>query len=53
MIHVANLIERRVNNDAAFRLLIEKLERGLKHASTSAVPTDPQDSVQLLAQVGG
>jgi chromosomal replication initiator protein len=53
VIHAVNLIERRVNNDAAFRLLIEKLERGLKHVPTSIVPTDPQDSVQLVAQVGG
>ena len=53
VIHAVNLIERRVNNDAAFRLLIEKIERGLKHVPTSAIPTEPRDSAQLVAQVGG
>jgi chromosomal replication initiator protein len=53
VIHAVNLIERRVNNDAAFRLLIEKIERGLKHVSTSAIPSDPHDFGQSVAQVGG
>jgi chromosomal replication initiator protein len=53
VIHAFTLIERRVNNDAAFRLLIEKLERGLKHVSTSAMLSDPQDFGQSAAQVGG
>jgi chromosomal replication initiator protein len=53
VIHAVNLIERRVNNDAAFRLLIEKIERGLKQVPTSAIPSDPQDSIQSAAQAGG
>jgi chromosomal replication initiator protein len=53
VIHAVNLIERRVNNDAAFRLLIEKIERGLKHVPTSVVPSDPHDFAQSVAQVGG
>ena len=53
VIHAFSLIERRVNNDAAFRLLLEKIERGLKHVPTSAMPSDPQDSAQSAAQVGG
>jgi hypothetical protein len=47
------LVERRVNNDAAFRLLIEKIERGLKHVPTSAIPSDPHDFGQSVEQVGG
>jgi chromosomal replication initiator protein len=39
VIHAFNLIERRVNNDSAFRFLIEKMERRLKHGPTSAIPT--------------
>src|SRR5215469_10040863 len=53
VIHAFNLIERRVNNDAAFRLLIEKIERGLKHVPMSAIPTEPHDFAQSVAQVGG
>jgi chromosomal replication initiator protein len=53
VIHAVNLIERRVNNDAAFRLLIEKIERGLKNVPRSAIAGDPHDSAQLVGQVGG
>ncbi len=53
VIHAVNLIERRVNNDAAFRLLIEKIERGLKNLPTSATLGDPQDSGQSVGQAGG
>jgi chromosomal replication initiator protein len=56
VIHAVNLIERRVNNDAAFRLLLEKIERGLKNVPTSAIlsdPQGPQDSTQLAGQAGG
>jgi chromosomal replication initiator protein len=53
VIHAVNLVARRVNNDAAFRLLIEKIERGLKNVPTSAILSDPQDSAQSVAQVGG
>jgi chromosomal replication initiator protein len=53
VIHAFNLIERRVNNDAAFRLLIEKIERGLKNVARSAIAGDPQDSAQSVGQVGG
>jgi hypothetical protein len=38
-----SLIERRVNNDSAFRFSIEKIERGLKNAPASAVPYDTED----------
>ena len=48
VIHAVNLIERRVNNDAAFRLLIEKIERGFKHVPTSAIPSDPHDFRQSV-----
>jgi len=51
VIHAFNLIERRVNKDAAFRLLIEKIERGLKHVPMSAIPSAPQDSGQSVEQV--
>jgi hypothetical protein len=47
------LIERRVNNDSAFRFLIEKMERRLKHVPTSASPGDPQDSGPSVGQAGG
>jgi chromosomal replication initiator protein len=53
VIHAVNLIERRVNNDAAFRLLIEKIERGLKNVPRSAIAGDPHDSAQAVGQVGG
>ncbi len=53
VIHAVNLIERRVNNDAAFRLLIEKMERGLKHVPTSAIASDPQECTQSLGPAGG
>ncbi|HKD15041.1 MAG TPA: chromosomal replication initiator protein DnaA, partial [Candidatus Angelobacter sp.] len=53
VIHAFNLIERRVNNDVAFRLLIEKIERGLKHVPMSAIPSGPQDSAQSAAHAGG
>src|SRR5215472_2978799 len=53
VIHAFNLIERRVNNDAAFRLLLEKIERGLKHVPSSAIPSDPHDFAQSVAQAGG
>jgi chromosomal replication initiator protein len=33
VIHAFNVIERRVNNDSAFRFSIEKIVRGLKNAS--------------------
>ena len=36
VIHAFNLIERRVNNDSAFRFSIEKIERGLKNVPASA-----------------
>ncbi|MBV8357772.1 MAG: hypothetical protein JO189_07525 [Deltaproteobacteria bacterium] len=53
VIHAFNLIEQRVNNDAAFRLLIEKIERGLKPFPPSAILSDTQDSAQATVQVGG
>jgi chromosomal replication initiator protein len=36
VIHAFNLIDRRVNNDSAFRFSIEKIERGLKNAPAAA-----------------
>jgi len=48
-----NLIERRVNNDAAFRLLLEKIEHGLKHFPTTAILSDPHDFKKSAAQAGG
>jgi len=53
VIHACNLIERRVNNDSAFRFLIAKIERGLKHSPTSAILSDPQDCGPSDRQVGG
>ena len=53
VIHACNLIERRVNNDSAFRFLIEKMERGLKHVPTSVIPGDPKDSGPSVGQAGG
>ena len=53
VIHAFNLIERRVNNDAAFRSLLEKIERGLKPVATSAILSGPQDSAQSAGQAGG
>jgi chromosomal replication initiator protein len=53
VIHAVNLIERRVNNDAAFRLLIEKIERGLKNVPRSAIAGEPHDCAQAVGQVGG
>jgi chromosomal replication initiator protein len=53
VIHAFNLIERRVNNDAAFRLSIEKIERGLKNAPASTVLDDTEDYGQSVGQAGG
>ena len=53
VIHACNLIERRVNNDSAFRFSIEKIERGLKNAPASAVPDAIQDYGQSVGQAGG
>jgi chromosomal replication initiator protein len=53
VIHAFNLIERRVNNDSAFRFSIEKIERGLKNAPACAVPYDTGDYGQSDGQVGG
>jgi len=53
VIHAFNLIERRVNNDSAFRFSIEKIERGLKNAPASAVPYDTGDYGQSVGQAGG
>jgi chromosomal replication initiator protein len=53
VIHAVNLIERRINSDAAFRLLIEKIERGLKHVRTSAILSDHRDFAQSVEHVGG
>ena len=53
VIHAFNLIERRVNNDAAFRLSIEKIERTLKNAPASTVPDDTEDYRQSVGQAGG
>jgi chromosomal replication initiator protein len=53
VIHAVNLIERRVNNDAAFRLLIEKIERGLKNVPRSAIAGAPHDCAQSVGQIGG
>ncbi|MBV8359879.1 MAG: chromosomal replication initiator protein DnaA [Deltaproteobacteria bacterium] len=53
VIHAFNLIERRVNNDAAFRLLLEKIERGLKHVPTNAIPGNRRDSGPSVRQAGG
>ena len=54
VIHAFNLIERRVNNDSAFRFSIEKIERGLKNAPASAVHPDAiQDYGQPAGQAGG
>jgi chromosomal replication initiator protein len=52
-IHAVNLIERRVNNDAAFQLLIEKIERRFKHLPTSTIPSDPHGFGQSVEQIGG
>jgi chromosomal replication initiator protein len=53
VIHAFNLIERRVNNDSAFRFSIEKIERGLKNASANAVPYDTRDYGQSIGQAAG
>jgi chromosomal replication initiator protein len=53
VIHAFNLIERRVNNDSAFRFSIEKIERGLKNAPASAVPDNTGDYGQSVGQAGG
>jgi chromosomal replication initiator protein len=53
VIHAFNLIERRVNNNSAFRFSIEKIERRLKNVPTSANPDEPQDSAQSAGQAGG
>ena len=53
VIHAFNLIERRVNNDSAFRFSIEKIERGLKNAPASAVPYDTEDYGQPAGEAGG
>jgi chromosomal replication initiator protein len=53
VIHAFNLIERRVNNDLAFRLSIEKIERGLKNVPASTVPADTEDYGQSVGQAGG
>src|SRR5216683_2651596 len=53
VIHAFNLIERRVNNDSAFRFSIEKIERGLKNAPASAVPDDTGGYGQSIGQAGG
>jgi chromosomal replication initiator protein len=52
VIHAFNLIERRVNNDSAFRFSMEKIERGLKNAP-SAVSYDTGDYGQSVEQAGG
>jgi chromosomal replication initiator protein len=53
VIHAFNLIERRVNNDSAFRFSIEKIERGLKNAPASAVLHDTGDCRPSIGQAGG
>jgi chromosomal replication initiator protein len=53
VIHAFNLIERRVTNDAAFRLSIEKIERSLKHVPARTVPADTEDYGQSVGQAGG
>jgi hypothetical protein len=47
------LIERRVNNDSAFRFSIEKIERGLKNTPAMAIPDDPRNYGQLVGQSEG
>jgi hypothetical protein len=47
-IHAFNLIERRVNNDSAFRFSIEKIERGLKNVPASAMRYDSDDHGQSV-----
>jgi chromosomal replication initiator protein len=53
VIHAFNLIERRVNNDSAFRFSIERIERGLKNATASTVPDDTEDYGQSAGQARG
>jgi chromosomal replication initiator protein len=53
VIHAFNLIERRVNNDTAFRLWIEKIERGLKNAPVSTVLNDAEDYGQGVGHARG
>ena len=53
VIHAFNLIERRVNNDSAFRFSIEKIERGLTNTPASAVPDATEDHEQSIGQAGG
>jgi chromosomal replication initiator protein len=53
VIHAFNLIERRVNNDAAFRFWIEKTERRLKNTSASTVLDDTEDYGQSVGHAGG
>jgi chromosomal replication initiator protein len=43
VIHSFYLIERRVNNDSAFRFSIEKIERQLKNFRATTIPDDPQN----------
>jgi chromosomal replication initiator protein len=52
VIHAFNSIERRVNNDSAFRFSIEKIERGLNNAPASAAPYDTGDYGQSIGQAG-
>ena len=53
VIHAFNLIERRVNNDPAFRFSIEKIERGLKNAPANADRYDAEGYGQSLGQGAG
>jgi chromosomal replication initiator protein len=53
VIHAFYLIERRVNNDSAFRFSIEKIERGLKNTPAMAIPDDPRNYGQLVGQSEG
>jgi len=53
VIHAFNLIEHRINNDAAFRLWIEKIECGLKNTPASTVPDEAENYGQWVGHSGG
>ena len=53
VIHAFNLIQRRVNNDSAFRFSIEKIERELKNAPANADRYDAEGYGQSLGQGAG
>ncbi len=53
VIHGFNLIQRRVNDDSAFRFSIEKIERALKNAPASAFRYDAEGYGQSFGQAAG